>query len=350
MSRLSNILGGPRIWIKRDDSTGLAFGGSKVRALEYTLADAISKGADTIITMGEIQSNHTRLTAAAARKLGLKAELVIAADAEPRKYEGNLYLCRILGADIRYATWSEHSALVEQTVREVNEKGNIPYILPFGGSSAIGIIAYINASIELQAQAKDMGIEVGHIIHASTSGGLQTGLTLGNKMMGTNTKVIGVGASRNSRKIVMEKYMQITADICRILNIDLTWKAEDLSLINYYSEENDDTLTDQQRIMNAIMLVAQTEGIVLDPEYTGKAMAVLIDMVKEKHFKKKDNVVFIHTGGTPALFVQTGVRPYPIQDTVIRLYRKYGRQYRLVKWFRNILPVSRLICIREMTI
>ncbi len=323
--------------MKRDDSIGLAFGGSKVRALEFTLADAIKKGADTIVTMGESQSNHARLTAAAARKLGLKAVLVLAA-ARPKKYEGNLLLCDILGADIRFAGWPEHEKAVERTVKELKNTGHVPYILPFGGSSPIGAIAYINAALELEAQARDMSFEISHVIHATASGGLQTGLTMANRMMSTNTRVTGVASSMNSRRIVTHKYSLLAGDICRILNIDLNFGAEDLSLIDHFSEKNHNTAYDEKKIMNAITLVAQTEGVILDPEYSGKAMAVLIDLVKQNKFDRDDNVVFIHTGGTPALFVQPCAGPGSVSSGFIRLYRTYGKRFKLMRWLRDALP------------
>lgn len=340
MPRLSKMLGGPRIWIKRDDSTGLSFGGSKVRSLEYTLADAINKGANTIVTVGDAQSNHGRLATAAARKLGLKAVLVLATYAKPKKYEGNLRLCSILGADIRFTTWHKHGKMVAQTIKEVSDKGDIPYFLPWGGTTPIGIIGHINTAIELQTQANDIGFRIGDIIHASTSGGLQIGLTLGNKMMRTDARVSGIVAILNGRETILQNYMLMTNDICRILNIDLTWKAEDLSFTNFYSEGIDNKRADHQKITNAIELIARTEGIILDPTYSGKAMAILIDMVKQKRFNKEDNIIFIHTGGTPALFVQQRMYLLPIYSNAIRLYKKYGKKYRLMRWLRNTLPIN----------
>ncbi len=338
MKRLSAILGGPRIWMKRDDSIGLAFGGSKVRALEFTLADAIKKGADTIVTMGESQSNHARLTAAAARKLGLKAVLVIAAGARPKKYEGNLFLCDIFGADIRFAGWPEHEKAVERTVRELKNTGHVPYILPFGGSSPIGVVAYFNAALELAAQAGDLGFEISHVVHATASGGLQTGLTVANRMLNTNAKVIGVASTMNSRKIVTQKYTRLAGDISRFFDMDLTFGAEDLSLIDHFSDKNHNGAGHEKKIMNAIVLVAQTEGVILDPEYSGKAMAVLIDLIKQNKFDRDDNVVFIHTGGTPALFVQPCADPFPVPAGVIRLYRTYGKRFKFLRWLRDALP------------
>jgi len=324
MPRLSKILEGPKIWIKRDDCTGLAFGGSKVRALEFTMADAIDKGADTIITIGSFQSNHARLTAAASRKLGLRAVLVLRGE-KPKKYEGNLLLDYILGADIRFVKekWRELPNTVKKIAKELKDEGRIPYILPAGGSSPIGTIGYIDVVTELQTQAKNIGLEIDYVVHATGSGGTLAGLTVGNRMLNTNMKVIGIIntgiigiITAGIKKRLIHKTLKIANNVCKILNMDITLESKDLSLIYNYTEE--------KRIINAIMLVAQTEGILLDPNYTGKAMATLIDMVKEKKFDKEDNIVFIHTGGTPALFVHSRTRPSPLPDSFINLHRKIG--------------------------
>lgn len=332
MTRLSRILAGPKIWIKRDDCTGLTFGGSKVRALEFAMADAINKGADTVITTGDLQSNHAHLTAAAARKLGLKAVLVLEGR-KPKKYEGNLLLSHILGADIRFGYGYD---MLKKTTKELKDEGHVTYIVPSGGSSPIGTIGYVNAALELQTQAKDIRLEIDYIAHATASGGTQTGLTVGNKMLNTNTKVIGVTTSVGiKRERLIQRISQLASDVCKILNADITLEPEDLCLVDYYSEEKYDTATDQKRTMNAIMLVAQTEGILLDPIYTGKAMAVLIDMAKQRMFDKEDNVVFIHTGGTPALSVHSRAPPFPLPYSFVRLYSKYT----FLRRFRDILPL-----------
>lgn len=332
MHSVSKVLGGPRIWIKRDDLTGLAFGGSKVRALEFALADAVNKGADTVVTMGPPQSNHARLTAAAARKIGLNVVLIIATQAAPKKYEGNLLLDRILGADIRFAKWTEHSNAVEQVIRELNDKGHTPYILPFGGSSPIGTVGYVKAAIELQNQAKDMGIEIDHIIHATASGGLQTGLLVGNIMLNKRTKVTGVTTIMNSSKLIALKNLSLARDVCEILNIEVLLKPDDLCLLDYFRGQGTDVEMDEKRVMNAIKFVANAEGIILDPEYTGKAMEVLIEMVKQNKFHRRDNIVFMHTGGTPALFLHSRTYRRLLPAGLIRLYRKCRSRYSLVRW------------------
>jgi len=324
MPNLSRILDGPQIWIKRDDLTGLAFGGSKVRALEFTLADAIEKGADTLITIGNQQSNHARLTAAAARKMGLRAVLLLQGE-EPKKYEGNLLLDHILGADIRFVKvrWRELTLRVRKVARELKDEGRIPYILPAGGSSPIGTIGYVNLATELQNQAKNLGFKIDYIINATASGGTLTGLTVGNKLLNAKMKAIGI-VGRDFVGIFRERFwkrlnrktLNIAINVCRILNRKFTFELEDFSFIYNFPEKS--------RILNTIMFVARTEGIFLDPIYTGNAMATLIDLVKQKKFDKEDKIVFIHTGGTPTLFVNSHARTYPFPDRLLYLYRKAG--------------------------
>lgn len=321
---LSRVLDGPQIWIKRDDLTGLAFGGSKVRALEFTMADAIEKGTDTLITIGSQQSNHARLTAAAARKLGLRAVLILQG-VEPKKYKGNLLLDHLLGADIRFvkAKWRELSLRVKKVARELKDEGHIPYILPAGGSSPIGTIGYVNLAMELQNQAKNIGLKIDYIVNATASGGTLTGLTVGNKLVNSKTNVIGIvgrdliGIYRERiLKRLNRKTLKIAINVCRLLNTKFNFELEDFSFIYNLSEK--------KRIQNTIKLMAKTEGIFLDPIYTGNAMATLVDMVNQKKFDKEAKIVFIHTGGTPTLFDNSNAYPYPIPDRLFYLYRKIG--------------------------
>lgn len=337
MPRLSAALGGPRLWIKRDDLTGLALGGSKVRALELTLADALHQGADTIVTMGEVQSNHARLTAAGARKLGLEVVLVIAAPAEPSHVQGNLLLSRLLGAQVRFASWSEHSRTVERTLQELQDRGRVPYVLPFGGSSPIGAIAYIHAALELQRQAQDLGLALDHVVHATASGGLQIGLTIGNRMLAARTKVTGVGTAWNTRQTLLSKCLPLVGEIRRVWNVEATLDPQDLALVDFHPVVGGDADGAEKRIRDAIALVAQTEGILLDPEYTGKAMAVLIDMVRHGQFDRTDTVVFLHTGGTPALFVRPPARWSAGPCGFLQALRSRGKKSRAWRWCRDTL-------------
>jgi len=302
MPRLSKFLGGPKLWIKRDDLTGIAFGGNKERKTEFVMADAIQKGADVIITTGAVQSNHARVTAAAAKKLGLKVVLVLRGK-EPQEYDGNLLLDHLLGADIRFVQGDRQQPLpaMEEVAEELKREGHKPYIVPRGASYPTGAVGYVNAMLELINQAKEANLNIDYIVHASGSGGTQAGLVLANKALEAETEVLGMCIKPNANQWLTEKIVKITNGIAKLLDLKETVNQGDVVLIGDYAGEDFGVLTPEA--VEAIQLVAQTEGILLDPVYTGKAMAGLIDFIKKEHFKKDDNVVFVHTGGTPALFV-----------------------------------------------
>jgi len=309
MRRLSVLLGGPRLWIKRDDCTGLAFGGNKERKMEFVMADALTKKADVVITTGPIQSNHARATAAAAKKLGLNAVLVLTGE-KPRSYDGNLLLDHLLGAKIRFfrgtrTSW-EKTRLMEKIARELKKSGHTPYVIPGGASYPVGAVAYVNAMMELFEQAKQSGINVDYVVHAAGSGGTQAGLVLGNKALKAGIKILGVGVEPDAW--LVDKTEEIANGCAKLVGVREIVDEDDVALIEDYVGEGYGVLT--KEVSDAIRLVAQTEGILLDPVYTGKAMAGLIDMTKRGRFDKKDNVVFIHTGGTPALFAyKRGLKP-----------------------------------------
>jgi len=300
MPRLSKCLNGPKLWIKRDDCIGLAFGGNKERKMEFVMGDAIKNHADVVITPGDIQSNHARATAAAARKLGLKAILVLRGK-KPENYNGNLLLDYLLGADIRFvqANWQEMPPMLEEVAGEVRKKGHVPYIISGGASYPIGALAYVNAMAELLTQANDIGIEINYIIHAAGSGGTQAGLVLGNKILESKVKILGICVEPDSDYLA-RRTAEIASGVAEILGSRETINVNDVILVEDYVGKGYGVLT--KEVAEAIKLVAQTEGILLDPVYTGKAMAGLIDMIKQRRFEKNNNIVFIHTGGTPALF------------------------------------------------
>lgn len=302
MPRLSKVLGGPRLWIKRDDLTGIAFGGNKERKTEFVMADAMQKGADVIITTGAIQSNHARVTAAAAKKLGLKVVLVLRGE-EPKEYNGNLLLDNLFGADIKFVQvdWQQTFQAMETVAEELKGKGHKPYIVPGGASYPTGAVGYVNAMVELVNQAEEENLNINYVVHASGSGGTQAGLILANKALKTGIKILGMCIKPNATQWLTEKIVKIANGIEKLLDLKEVVTQRDVFLIDDYAGENYGVLTSEA--VEAIRLVAQTEGILLDPVYTGKAMAGLMDLVKKGHFKKDDNIVFIHTGGTPALFV-----------------------------------------------
>jgi len=302
MPRLSKFLGGPNLWVKRDDLTGMAFGGNKERKTEFVLADALQKGADVIITTGSIQSNHARVTAAAAKKLGLKIVVVLRGK-EPREYDGNLLLDHLLGADIRFVQVGGQQTLsvMEKIAEELRREGYNPYVVPGGASYPIGAVGYVNAMLEMINQTEKANINIDYIVHASGSGGTQAGLVLANKALKTEIGILGICVEPNINRWLTEKIVEIANGIVSLLDLKEFVNQKDVVLIGDYAGEGYGLLTPEAT--KAIRLVAQTEGILLDPVYTGKAMAGLIDLIKKEYFKKNDNVIFVHTGGTPALFL-----------------------------------------------
>ena len=212
-----------------------------------------------------------------------------------------------------------------------------PRALPFGGSLPIGTIAYINAALELHTQAKDLGLAIDHVLHATASGGLQIGLTIGNRMLAARTKVTGVATARNTRGTLLSKCLPLVSEIRRVWNAAATLDPQDLSLVDFHAAQGGDADGEETRIRDAIALVAQTEEILLDPEYTGKAMAVLIDMVRHGQFARTDTVVFLHTGGTPALFVPPPARWSTSPSGFLQVLRRQGKKYRALKWCRDML-------------
>jgi len=298
MSRLSRALGGPKLWIKRDDLTGLVFGGNKVRKLEFEMADAIEKGSDVIVAGGVVQSNHACATAAAARKLGMKVVLLLRGE-KPEKYRGNLLIDGIFGADVRFihAEWHETGEITRKTVEELKSKGFNPHVVPF--SSPIGSVGYVNAFLELLSQAESMNLKIDSIVHAAGSGGTQAGLIVGNKALDTQINVIGI-ATEPDGDWLRNTTVEITAKCASLMELETTITLEDVTILHDYAGEGYGVLT--QEVKDTIKKVAETEGILLDPVYTSKAMAGLINLIERGYFEKQENVVFLHTGGIPAIF------------------------------------------------
>jgi len=306
MPRLTEILGGPRLLIKRDDLTGLALGGNKARKLEFLLGEARASGADVVVTTGALQSNHARITAAAARKLGMRAVLVLSGE-EPAEYQGNLLLDIIFGAEVRVIQSEEEYVLLatmEDVARELSREGHRPYLIPTGGSTALGVCAYIEAAMELLLQANGMGVAVDAIVHATSSGGTQAGLFVGMKLAQARVQLVGISAGP-PREVVERRVTALVDDVSRLLRLDLRGHPDDLIVLDGYVGEGYGIPSPE--CLETIRLVARTEGILLDPVYTGKAMAGLIDWIRQGHFEPSQTVVFWHTGGVPALFAHARV-------------------------------------------
>ncbi|MCJ7505402.1 D-cysteine desulfhydrase family protein [Candidatus Bathyarchaeota archaeon] len=298
--RLTKMLGGPRILFKRDDNDGFALGGNKARKLEFLIADAMQKGADTIITTGGVQSNHARITAAAAKRYGMRPILVLRGDSSA-EYDGNLLLDKLFGAEIRIVApdMRDTMPIMQDIAEEMRDGGREPYIIPSGGSNPVGAIAYSNAMLEIISQAVEMSVKVDHVVFASGSGGTQGGLLFGAKALNFQGRILGIsdGASRDP---LASKIVEIANGCARLIDSHVLVSLKDVDFLDQYAGKGYGIL--QKEVVDAIMTVAGTEGILLDPVYTGKAMWGLMDLIHQGYFEKDETVVFIHTGGTPALF------------------------------------------------
>ena len=305
LTRLSKALGGPQIYMKRDDQTGLALGGNKTRKLEYIMGDALAQGADTVITAGAIQSNHCRQTAGAAARLGLECHLVLGGS-EPEQVQGNLLLDKIFGCHIHWAGDNRKGEDIPALVKQLKADGKKPYVIPYGGSNELGAIAFVEAFKELESQRLSMDISLTHIIFASSSGATQAGMMLGNKILGTGYQIIGINIDKGEMDNVSfdQHIVTLANSTAKRLDVACPILASDLIL-------NDDYIGQGYAVIGAleneaIALTAQTEGILLDPVYTGRAMGGMIDMIRTNRIKSTDSVLFWHTGGAPALFAYAG--------------------------------------------
>ena len=305
LSRLSKELGGPAIYMKRDDLLGLAGGGNKTRKLEFLVAEALEQGADTLITCGAVQSNHCRLTLAAAVKEGLKCRLVleerVAGSYHPES-GGNNFLFRLLGAEkIKVAPGgSDMMAAMQQAANEVAEEGRKAFVIPGGGSNPVGATGYVACAEEILAQTFDLGINIDQVVCASGSAGTHAGLVTGFHGNNSNIPVIGINVSRprgEQEQLVYELVKQ-TADHVGV-NSDISVEA--VRCFDEYVGPGYSLPTPE--MAEAVRMLAALEGVLMDPVYTGKAMAGLIDLVRKGIFDKKENILFIHTGGSPALYV-----------------------------------------------
>ena len=316
--RLRDALGGvegcPRIFIKRDDLTGLALGGNKARKLEFLMADALASGADVIVSSGATQSNHARMTAAAARVAGLECVLVLSARQSEPPLQGNLLLDRLFGATIhfiqanpdpRFAVASDEVQKVDEIVEELTRSGRCPYVIPIGGSSPIGAMGYVAGTRELQQQIETAGIRVDRVYYASGSRGTQAGLELGARAFGVEYRLHGIAVSAGENE-KQRRAARLVNDAASLLGLPIRVDPEEL-------------VTDQRFIgegygipgaecLEAIRHLARTEAILLDPCYTGKGMAGLIHDVRAGAIAPGETVVFLHTGGAPALFSQPDPR------------------------------------------
>lgn len=303
LERLSSLLGGPAIFIKRDDQLGLTAGGNKTRKLEYLAADALRQGADTLITCGAVQSNHCRLTLAAAVREGLKCQLVLTepVDGYHPQASGNHLLFHLLGAEKIEVIPADGDMqpVMERLAQDLASQGRKAYLIPVGGSNEIGSLGYMACAEEIEQQAWETGTAYDYVVTATGSAGTQAGLLAGFMARQSNTRVIGVNVSRD-RATQEAKVLDLLRSTAGMVGLRGEICAEAVVCEDRYVGPGYAIPTGE--MVEAVKLVAQTEGILLDPVYTGKAMAGLIGMIREGRFAKDDNVLFLHTGGSPALY------------------------------------------------
>lgn len=296
LPRLSAALAGPQIYCKRDDQTGLGFGGNKTRKLEYLLAEAQANQAKTLMSVGAIQSNHCRQVAALAARCGYDCILVLSG-AAPKLASGNLLLDTLFGAEIIWAQRDNRQQVFDQAFHLAEAAGRKPYKIPYGGSSMTGMMGYVEAMQELAAA----GEHFDWIVTASSSGGTQSGMILGAALTGFSGKILGIcieGSAQELKGIISG----LIAEGTRELGINLTLTEENLLVDDHYIGGGYGVMDTPE--IEAIKLFASTEGLLVDPVYTGRAAAGLIDLTRKGFFKPTDKVLFWHTGGTPALFAE----------------------------------------------
>jgi D-cysteine desulfhydrase len=305
LSRLSKELAGPTIYMKRDDLLGLAGGGNKTRKLEFLVAEALAQGADTLITCGAVQSNHCRLTLAAAVREGLKCRLVLE-ERVPGSYNpeagGNNFLFRLMGVEkIKLVPGgSDMTAAMQAAAAEVAGENRKAYVIPGGGSNPVGATGYVACAEEILAQTFELGINIDRIICASGSAGTHAGLVTGFHGNNSNIPVIGINVSRakGDQEELVYNLVQRTAKHVGV-NSDIPREA--VVCFDEYVGPGYSLPTPE--MAKAVRMLARLEGVLIDPVYTGKAMAGLIDLVRKGTFDQKENILFVHTGGSPALYV-----------------------------------------------
>ena len=285
--------------MKRDDLTGLAFGGNKVRKLEFFLAEALREQADTLVTTGFVQSNHVRQTAAAAAKYGMASAVLLVGDPPPQE-TGNLLLDRLLGAKVRWTPSLERRDQdLDALMGRLRRDGARPYLVPHGGSNEVGAMGYVLAMAELTDQLKAEGVEMDAIVTATSSGGTQSGLAMGASLFGFKGQIVGISVGPE-RDVIRSRLSAITSAARDRWDLQVEPARDEFVVNDEYIDGGYGVLTDRER--EAIHLAAQHEGLMLDPVYTGRAMGGLIDLIRSGTFTAGQNVLLWHTGGTPALF------------------------------------------------
>jgi D-cysteine desulfhydrase family pyridoxal phosphate-dependent enzyme len=316
LKNLRAALGGPqhcpRILMKRDDLTGLAFGGNKARKLEFLVGDALRQGATALITSGAAQSNHCRMTAAAARAAGMKAALILTKNEPHPTVQGNLFLDKLLGAEIHWidenpnpmlAVGEEEAAKFAEVTADLERRGERPYVIPIGGSSPVGALGYVTGTLELVTQLFQNGESPSRLYFANGSRGTQAGLVLGAKMYSASYRPFGIAVSGGGQEKIA-RAIRIATGAAELLGVPSRITEQDLINDEGYVGPGYGIVT--PGCLEAVRTLACAEGILIDTTYTGKAMAGMIDHIRRGEVDPSDTVVFLHTGGAPALFAHVG--------------------------------------------
>ena len=302
LGRISKEWGGPEIHVKRDDFTGIALSGNKIRKLEFVIAEAKKRDADLLITCGGIQSNHARATAVAATKIGMASYLVLRGEPTKEK-DGNVLLDLLVGTRIKYITPEDYSTRVDEIMNELaddlKKEGFNAFIIPEGASDGIGTIGYLAAVEEIAVQIKDSGVDYDYVVCAVGSGGTYAGLLLGQKLLDQKFQVLGFNVCDDEEYFV-NKIDKISQEAINLYQLPTSIKKSEIKIIDGYVGEG--YALNRPEEIELIKHVAKTEGLILDPVYTGKAMFGLRDQILKGKFKKSDKILFIHTGGLFGMF------------------------------------------------
>jgi L-cysteate sulfo-lyase len=304
MPRLSKHLGGPDIYVKRDDCTGLATGGNKTRKLEFSMGEALAQGADTVVTVGAVQSNHVRQTAAAACKLGLACEVLlehrVEDPSETYATSGNVFLDRVFGANLReYPAGTNFDAEMATVADEVRANGGSPYIVPGGASNTVGALGYVDCGIEMLEQFAEQNLDIDHLVTATGSAGTHAGLAVGLRGSGSDLPILGFGVNA-PQDVQEERVYKLSLETADLVGAPGCVSREDIIADCNYIGPGYGKPTDSMN--EAILMLARYEGLLFDPVYSGKALAGMIDYVRQGRFTKGQKIVFLHTGGSAGLF------------------------------------------------
>ena len=311
LARLSAALGGPRVFMKRDDQTGLATGGNKARKLEFLVGDALARGCDSLVSGGAAQSNHCRQTAAAAAACGMACHLVLGGE-RPERPDGNLLLDLLLGAVIHWSGPRRKGEDIPAVAAELRAAGGRPYLIPYGGSNAVGALGFASAVGEIAAQLSDGGISPSRIVFASSSGGTHAGLMVGARLFGFAPTLTGICIDKADDDGIdfADRVLALANETADLVGLGpgrgsgRSFDAGDIVLRREFTGGGYGVVGENER--RALRLAARTEGILLDPVYSGRALGALVSMIEAGEMEKDETVVFWHTGGTPALFAYAG--------------------------------------------